>query len=361
MNSIAPPKFSLKEVFELCRSSSNEELKVRLDSVFPYMDSTSREYTILAEKSEMYMIKPSTLKDYQVVSGGVTKKELKDLYSTEMVRKNKPAREIYDKLLSSASHGRCPFCGLGRASTLDHFLPKFKFPILSITPNNLVPSCRDCNTGKNTSTAVSAGSQCFHPYFDKNFMDLEQWVFAKVESISFGIVNFFVNPPAHWDEVSKRRVDSHFKEFDLAARYAIEAAEEITCRSQILRDFEEDFNYKGLADLFFRDYKSSSKSRVNSWKTAFYQAMYKYYDSLSIKIRPKYISCPVCEGEAVLVNYPCPACDGNGSVKEGSRINLDDFNMLKCPECDGRSRCSLCAGSEMVDRDTILELTRNRP
>jgi hypothetical protein len=51
--------------------------------------------------------------------------------------------------------GRSPFCGVGHGSALDHNLPKTKFPQLLVVPLNLVPSCKNCNTGNNTVIAVS--------------------------------------------------------------------------------------------------------------------------------------------------------------------------------------------------------------
>ena len=59
---------------------------------------------------------------------------------------------------------RCPICDCSFAYsqvTLDHILPKSKFPFLSITPINLVPTCYNCNMRKNDRIP----SKVLNPYF----------------------------------------------------------------------------------------------------------------------------------------------------------------------------------------------------
>lgn len=42
----------------------------------------------------------------------------------------------------------CPYCGLETCGTLDHFLPKSEYLLLSTTPFNLIPCCFICNNKK---------------------------------------------------------------------------------------------------------------------------------------------------------------------------------------------------------------------
>ncbi len=101
-----------------------------------------------------------------VIAGSLSKKQLMDLYTSYMVGATGPSRDIYDKLLTAAG-GLCPFCGgLGHAWTLDHYLPKANFPAYSVHPSNLVPCCRDCNSGKNASFGRSVNEQSLHPYLE---------------------------------------------------------------------------------------------------------------------------------------------------------------------------------------------------
>jgi hypothetical protein len=73
----------------------------------------------------------------------------------------------------------CPFCGIGELKKsqdktrdpYDHYLPKSLYPFSSINFQNLVPSCKDCNSfdvkGEKDTIAVSTG-KLFFPYDDSH-------------------------------------------------------------------------------------------------------------------------------------------------------------------------------------------------
>ncbi|RJX42542.1 hypothetical protein DPH46_11360 [Streptococcus agalactiae] len=75
-------------------------------------------------------------------------------------------REYMEQLVEK----RCPICDCSFAYsqvTLDHILPKSKFPFLSITPINLVPTCYNCNMRKNDlvpSKVLNPYFHCFSPF-----------------------------------------------------------------------------------------------------------------------------------------------------------------------------------------------------
>ncbi|MEN9902218.1 MAG: hypothetical protein RL651_882 [Pseudomonadota bacterium] len=62
----------------------------------------------------------------------------------------------------------CPACGeLGRPNTLDHYLPKGKYPHFCVTPVNLFPMCDACQRSKLDKTGTADEPRFFlHPYFD---------------------------------------------------------------------------------------------------------------------------------------------------------------------------------------------------
>lgn len=62
----------------------------------------------------------------------------------------------------------CPACGeLGRPNTLDHYLPKGKYPHFCVTPVNLFPMCDACQKAKLEKTGTADEPRFFlHPYFD---------------------------------------------------------------------------------------------------------------------------------------------------------------------------------------------------
>jgi len=89
----------------------------------------------------------------------------------------------------------CPICGIGELKKkedsirdqYDHFLPKALYPFSSVNFENLVPSCRECNSfdakGEKDTIAVSTG-KLFFP-FDSNHKGI---------SVEFHISNDHIKP-----------------------------------------------------------------------------------------------------------------------------------------------------------------------
>lgn len=77
-----------------------------------------------------------------------------------------------DVLLKESEFQRCPVCGGGYRLTLDHVLPKSKFTQFALTPINIVPLCRNCNSEKGSYVGFDYSSSSFNPYFE-DFSNLE--------------------------------------------------------------------------------------------------------------------------------------------------------------------------------------------
>lgn len=107
-------------------------------------------------------------------------KELKEI-TIELFtkfKKNKIPSTLCDqiKIISPL----CLYCGVSLANTLDHYLPKAEFPLLVISPNNLIPCCSVCNTQLN-SVYDKNNPLIIHPYYehDSSIYD-SQWIFADI-------------------------------------------------------------------------------------------------------------------------------------------------------------------------------------
>lgn len=274
MRAIVTPNYDPQEVCQTCINSiADDDLRSRLNLAIDDIVVAAIDYRRKAEVKEFYAISPSNCENDEVALGSVTKKELKDLYSSHMVGRSKPARAVYDSLLLQAPLGRCPFCGFGHASTLDHYLPKTKYPQFSVLPLNLVPSCKDCNTGKSTAIANVAEGQSLHPYFDHGEFIDAQWLYAEVIQTTPATVRFFVNAPARWDDISKARVQSHFNDFKLALRYSVEASNQLACLKGTLSYYREQLGSNGVKQHLMIEAQSYACQHSNSWQTAMFQAL----------------------------------------------------------------------------------------
>jgi 5-methylcytosine-specific restriction endonuclease McrA len=207
-----------------------------------------------------------------LISTGLTKKHLTDLYETHMVGSAGRSRQIYDDILV-AGGDLCPFCGgRGHVHTLDHFLPKANFPLYSVLPANLVPCCRDCNTGKNSSIGTQISEQTLHPYLDNDKYFEQRWVHADVCKTNPIVLKFKCSPPSEWTGVEKLRVQRHFLIYRLSSRFGVQAGAELArlvdLRINSLRILSpEDFK------AYLVDSANSSGFDLNGWSRTMYAAL----------------------------------------------------------------------------------------
>ncbi|MCS4255955.1 5-methylcytosine-specific restriction endonuclease McrA [Rhodococcus erythropolis] len=143
--------------------------------------------------------------------------------------------EIRNEILASTRQGRCPYCRLEEATTLDHILEKKTHPEFSILRPNLAPVCSRCNLSKEHNSKVAVGRELFHLYFQG--YPLTQFLVSTPEIQESGVAfNFFLQAPAGIDPSWWEAVDVHFQRIDLAARYQSRAQTEMQDRrDELLR------------------------------------------------------------------------------------------------------------------------------
>ncbi|NDV74402.1 HNH endonuclease [Burkholderia cenocepacia] len=271
MRAIKKPTYPENYSFQTCTDSVTDgSLQRRLRGITEDMGALAKYYDGQAALGQLHTVPPTTAQDPDLLIGEVTKAELKNLYDREMVPRLKPGRRIYDELRLSAPNSRCPTCGIGQVFTIDHFLPKSKFPLFSVLPENLVPACRDCNTGKLAAAANDA--QSFHPYYDTKQLSEEQWISAELLQTDPIAVRYFVRAPQNWDDFQVRRAMNHFHEYKLAQRFGSLAAEEL---STLTRTFTSPYPMKPneVWDALDRRLAAERENRSNSWQIALLEAL----------------------------------------------------------------------------------------
>ena len=98
-------------------------------------------------------------------------------------------------------------------------------------------------------------------------------MFAEVEECSPPSIKFFVSPPAQWQDNDKARIETHFIDFKLAARFRVQAATELpVLKGELEYDFQIN-QAEGVKQALTRKYMASYALHVNWWKTAMYQAL----------------------------------------------------------------------------------------
>lgn len=264
MRKLKKPNHRVSFVFDVCVSiAPNGQVSNNCKTAKNAIVQAESEYEAMAVTSDLHLINRN-----QASVRKASKEDLAKLYTR--LRDNKNARYLYDEIRANAAPGKCPYCSSGTIGTLDHYLPKTSYPLFTITPANLVPSCERCNGKKKDSTPKSRGEQPLHPYFD-DFSD-ERWLFAKLNCLIPVSARFFVKAPPKWPEEKQKRIESHFADLDLETVFISDAAQELSGMMYELREILDKGGPDYLTDHLKRRAASHLASHPNSWQTALYFA-----------------------------------------------------------------------------------------
>lgn len=264
MRRLPKPKMNRSTVFLDCIAGlSDAALSAKFSAAAEAVAEVSELYAQRAETSELHHFPAAAWgKNDQVVLANLTKKEFVDLYDGQMAKGTGSGRSHYDKLRVTEL-GICPLCGFGHVSTLDHFAAKARYPVFSVLPINLVPACADCNK-KMGSGVMGANETMPHPYFEEARIETDTWLRCEVQELSPVTVTYRVEFPAAWGEGLRRRVSYHFRELELASRYAVQASSHLANAKDFLADLEPN----DLQTFIAR--KVSKFPRPNEWEAALY-------------------------------------------------------------------------------------------
>lgn len=266
MRKIPKPTFNIITVYQDCISKVNDAtLKARLSAIQGIIHTSTIAFEAAALNNTLHIFPKSTN------VGGIPTKEMKKIYTYRMLNKMQGGRPYYNAILSSAPYGKCPLCNHRVATTLDHHLAKADYPDLIVTPINLIPACKDCNTIKDTYSPGTADKETLHPYFD-NIED-RQWLFASVNETQSVAINFFVSPPEGWTVLLGNRTINHFSTFEIEKLYSSHAGEELlNIRYQLQKLFDSS-GPDGVKEHLHENYLSRYANNKNSWQTAMYKAL----------------------------------------------------------------------------------------
>lgn len=234
-------------------------------------------YFEYAQNAELYELLPIIrLTPEDEIVGQLSHIDLNNLYENYLARREKPGRTIYDSIMAAA-RGDCPYCGgIGKNTTLDHYLSQAVFSQFSILPMNLIPACRDCNLGeKKNYTATRAEHQIIHPYFDHQRFFVDPWVEGTYHMPADGRparCEYFVAELPAWNRVDIDRAKSHFKLFNLATKYETQADTAL----QTLDNQIERLQAQGLDNITIVDTLMHSdvtrQNFINHWLPTLHRA-----------------------------------------------------------------------------------------
>lgn len=270
MKRLSKPNLDVEVVYATCVRGISDEIAVtRFNAAAHDIALLAGRYDSLASTNSLHLFPANERgQSDQVAVGGLTKGDLISLYNDRMVRRSAPARQLYDQLLI-APLGKCPYCGFGHVSTLDHFLSKAHYPGFAVLPTNLVPCCGDCNGGK-VAAVLTAKNQIPHPYYEIPAIETDAWLFARIEESTPARAQYSVVIPTSWSNELASRVQNYFRDLKLASRFAVEAASEIVALSDLLAPLD---SAELVRERLHQDAVIERKNRTNTWKAALYEAL----------------------------------------------------------------------------------------
>lgn len=266
MRRLIPVDLDPRTVFDACAGRTQKpHLRAQLLACGPTIELLADEYEELAKNSAL-----NTFTETELYPLPAPRNELGELYARAL--RDGGERRTYDSIMQLAPQSICPQCGIGRVRTLDHYLPKGRFPELAVAPLNLVPTCRDCNFDKNEHHSPDEGDYVFHPYFDD--WDQYRLVSAAIAYQPYVSIRYSIASPKNAPPVVVTRATTHFRVLNLAALFSMNAgaslaeikincvrasAQGATCVRDYLRDQEN----------------AALRSAPNGWRAAMYSAMAK--------------------------------------------------------------------------------------
>ncbi|WP_142253861.1 HNH endonuclease [Mycobacterium sp. NS-7484] len=194
-----------------------------------------------------------------------TREDFGWLYTQRLVG-SAPGRIYYDLLRDANRDGRCVLCNVKQAWTLDHHLPKAEHPIFAVTPDNLLPACRDCNSIKLASTTPTLNA-----YFD----DLGPGPWLKVEIIPTVpcIPKFSLHVQDTWTPELTARAIAHFDQFGLSQLYTFQANRLMSGIHSRLREIFDNEGSTGVRSHLEGEARSWQLGEPNAWEAALYAGL----------------------------------------------------------------------------------------
>lgn len=264
MRPLRTPNLSAEVVLSLCmRGIADEATRQRFGDAIHVVNDSETNYQAAGLDAQLY-----TLPRTEAV-GPLLKSEMVDLYTLGMTRTNSPGRLAYDAIRVGAN--TCPLCGVGVVATLDHYLPKHKYPGFAVTPVNLLPSCFDCNRAKSTRHPINMGDQTLHPYFD-DFTD-DEWLGCSLAAFDPATPQFYIRDMPTWNPDKTQRCITHFRVFKLASLYGINSANELTNIRGHLSSLHAAGGFAAVRSHLLECYQSRVRTWRNSWQSALYRAL----------------------------------------------------------------------------------------
>jgi len=240
-----------------------------IDAVNIHAPRISQLFQEFTEHSKSYEISKI---DSDIQFTGLDPQDFIKAYTQKMACPGVVGRSQYDKIRSNARFGKCPYCGVGVVTTLDHYLPKAEYPLYSTLSDNLLPCCKFCNDNKKVKAASNDMKYTINPHFDLH--DDFEWIEMVV--IAQTPIGFKFQPkqqPTN-NAIINSKIKFHFEHLRLWEVYIPEASSNFAAEEFMMRERFQSRGASGLLEYLEENQLSCEYGRGKGyWKTAYYKAL----------------------------------------------------------------------------------------
>lgn len=235
-------------------------LKNRLDSILPIIESEYNLFSSRFDENQLTLLSsnPALLS---------SKIELESLYNY----KSSVIKTVRENILSLQPRtvtSTCQNCTIDTVNTLDHILPKSKFPQFDVNPKNLFPCCPTCNSFKVDSMSKNSSQLFLNLYLDE--LPEYQYLFLNIYLDEYQDINFEFYLKNIDNKINPNlfsTIENHFKKLHLFERMKKKSIEHLT---ELEIKIESFLNCMPLDDIKVILIESAEKFKVcygaNHWQ-----------------------------------------------------------------------------------------------
>ncbi|MBF7019885.1 hypothetical protein ISO99_08185 [Staphylococcus sp. 18_1_E_LY] len=275
MIKIEKPDISVKKLFHDCiYNLKRENEKLLISHSIEELENIYKKYDEYAIENDLHKFDMRIDTETENIVG--------KLYKNKLVNPKEKARLYYDKIINYQKSKKasspikfndefriCPMCHTSEVDNLDHYLPKAKYPVLSLNPINLIPICSKCNRNKIDYIPNSKYDNLIHLYFD----DLENlnWLNIEITNIDTLSFTYYVDKLAFEDPILYKRTKRTFEVFGIGKTYEILATTEMEDQIVNLIHFAQCSSKNEFQEYLLSFIKNHTSKNI--WKVALYKEL----------------------------------------------------------------------------------------
>jgi 5-methylcytosine-specific restriction endonuclease McrA len=221
LNKIITPPTYIRRHNKIVDAKTNAVVRTELQAIRLDITKRYRVFQSAVRQRNLHALRPNSV----MLS---KKTNLLSCYKNKTLKIKAVFTEI-EAAQMPGSLGKCPYCGITRPGTYDHYMPEDRYPEFAVHALNLIPCCSDCNSSKGVRLMHNGQRQYIHFYSD-SFPD-EQFLHVSIKtrpnSIAYGAV-FLLMKPNQFKQAEWNVIEAHYRKLKLLSRYKNEANDEIS-------------------------------------------------------------------------------------------------------------------------------------